>query len=171
MESNDSISPKEKLEIEKLQTEIKDIKRRIIPQWVGALSPFLIGLMTIIIAFSTGFLNNQATLNKIEAHKVEVQVKEFEAKRDSLHLSNDSLLALNSQLNFEREKLKKDSQRLSVAFENMKNDEKSKKGQVAELIIKVNELENSKNYLQDQLGIIDVLLKKKIEDTSHFYER
>ncbi len=171
MEANETISPKEKLEIEKLQIEIKDIKRRIIPQWIASFGPWFIGLLTIFLAYRSGFIDNKATLNEIKAARVEAQVKEFEARRDSLHRSNDSLLILNSRLSFERQKLKEDSQRLNLAFEQMKNDKRSKSGQVADLVIKVDELKKSKIAIENQLTLRVLNFKKNISDTATFYER
>ena len=171
MEEDESVSPKEKLEIEKLKAEVRDIKRRIIPQWLAAFGPWFIGLLTIFLAYRSGFIDNKATLNEIKAAKVEVQVKEFEVKRDSLHKSNDSLIILNSQLNFERQKLKDDSQRLNKAFEQMKNDERSKSGQVADLVIKVDELKKSKISIESQLKLLESSFDKRVGDTADFFQR
>jgi hypothetical protein len=98
---------KKELEIKKLRKEIEQIdsinndltkKWYKKPQWIMALSPIIVGIMTLSVAWASGFLQAQSNLNKIQEEtfnrkkdSINVVIKILSAKSDSLYLSAQNL--------------------------------------------------------------------------------
>ena len=114
---------KEQLEIIKLKKEIYFVEKQNIEinkvwykkaQWISALSPIIVGILTLIVAWSTGFLQAQAKLN-------EIQKADFLQKKDSIIKVitnlNTKALALNDEINLLRNQ-KKQSETLRDVFNN-----------------------------------------------------
>jgi hypothetical protein len=89
-------SLKRELEIKKIQKEIEqldntnnDLTKKWYkkPQWIMALSPLFVGLLTLSIAWASGFLQAQSNLNKI-------QEENFIKRRDSI---NNTITILKSE--------------------------------------------------------------------------
>lgn len=91
---------KDELEIIKLNKEIHHYNIQINelskswykkPQWIIALSPLIVGMLTLIVAWSTGFLQAQSTLNKIELKKLNEQKDSINEVITLLTHKSDSL--------------------------------------------------------------------------------
>lgn len=101
-------------EIEKTQLETAELKRSWYkrPQWISAILPPVLGILTICIAWVSGFLNKQALVNRNESVLLQIQIKEFTKQRDSLFYERDSLRKEDSILRFMISKLQRDKSRL-----------------------------------------------------------
>ncbi|MDB9380925.1 hypothetical protein PN465_01525 [Nodularia spumigena CS-584] len=64
----DVLEEKEQLEIEKIKSEIVELRKPWFkkPIWIAALSSLILGTTTLIVASTNGFLQARSTLNKIE---------------------------------------------------------------------------------------------------------
>jgi hypothetical protein len=78
------------LEIEKVENEngkhkVKWFKKS---EWYSALLPSLIGFGTILVAFSTGFLNKQSLVNKNENILNKIEAAQFQEQKEKLKKEN-----------------------------------------------------------------------------------
>jgi hypothetical protein len=98
---------KQQLEIEKLQKEVARIDYETAeiykkwykkPQWIAALSPVLIGILTLTVAWASGFLQAQSTLNKIQQETYNSRQDSIDRVIKSSRLIRDSLIKYNSEL-------------------------------------------------------------------------
>lgn len=92
---------KKKLEIEKLEKEIQqldnlnsDLAKKWYkkPQWIMALSPVIVGVLTLTVAWASGFLQAQFNLNKI-------QEENFNRRKDSINIVISKLSTTSDSLN------------------------------------------------------------------------
>jgi hypothetical protein len=99
---------KKQLEIEKLNKEIQildsDLRKKWYrkPQWIAALSPFFLGILTLIIALSTGLIQNQSTLNKIQEENFNHRKQQIYDSIFKLQHFSDSLSNQVTELNIKK---------------------------------------------------------------------
>ncbi|MCX6315975.1 MAG: hypothetical protein NTW29_01690 [Bacteroidetes bacterium] len=102
---------KKQLEIDKINKEIAgldiELKRKWYkkPQWIAALSPIFLGVLTVIIAFATGLLQNQSTLNKIQEESFNQRKQAINDSIIQLRHLSDSLSKYVTNLSYERKLL------------------------------------------------------------------
>ena len=120
-DDNSELSPlslenkKKELEILKLEYEIEQIRNSNCeltkkwykkPQWIMSLSPIIVGLLTLLVAWSSGFLQAQASLNKIQEEK-------FERRRDSINKTIRQLTYVSDSLKLFVDSIRKEKELLS----------------------------------------------------------
>ena len=170
-EEESPFNKKARLETQKLEKEIIkiDIETRDLnkswfrkPQWYSALFPFLLGAATIIVAWQTGFLNNQAVLNKIEAKEAAKQLEEGKQRQNSseanFKIEKDKQDAVSKALKQKNDSLRTfveslTSQKLFITNEldKLKDETKSYDTKLASLISR---LSIAKQQLMDTVAIL-----------------
>ena len=176
---------KKELEVNKLEEEIKQIRinnselskkwyKR--PQWIMALSPIIVGVLTLTVAWASGFLQAQNSLNKIQEEK-------FERKKDSINkaiskliLSKDSVKQILDSLMIDKTSLDtayQELKRQNFALNEIRDSLKSKSFSESK---KVEFIRKGYVALQDSLKLYKTLaatykLKWSIEKTGNLLER
>jgi hypothetical protein len=111
------------LEIDKLKLENTELGRKWYkkPQWYSIFIPFIIGLVTIIIAYLTGFLNTQSLVNKNENIKNQNESILLKIEIDKFEKLKENLFFENQKLNLTRDSLKESIQLLVTRNNTMSN--------------------------------------------------
>ena len=143
------LQQKLELETEKLRAEIKEINNRNAdlikswykkPIWIAALSPIIVGLLTLIVVLSTGFLQAQYALNRLHEDNYKKEKKDKDAEivtvrnqLDSLQYNRDSLYSISAILDSTVRKLARikdtvisekisDIEKINILFKEKQND-------------------------------------------------
>lgn len=89
---------KDSLELKKLALEIAEMERSWWkrPTYILAALPTLLAIVALVVGTLNGFFSAQLTKLENQKHDLEAQVKEFEVKRDALHLENENLTKKNA---------------------------------------------------------------------------
>lgn len=169
----DIASLKTEKEIEKLQIEIEKSKNEnaeLIKKWwkkpqyifalIAAFSPLIIGILTVCIAYFSGFLQAQSKLNEIQKITFENNKKEINNHIDSLNAEVTRGNLLNIAIRKSTDSLISLLEISKKQLEKFRNDNKSISGQVFSLIDKL-AIADSKNKDLNQT-IID--LNQAIEE-------
>ena len=84
---------KEELELKKLALEIKDLERSFWkrPTYILAALPTLLAVVTLSVGLFNGYFSASLTKLENQKHDLQVEVTNFEAKRDELYSTNDRL--------------------------------------------------------------------------------
>ncbi|HEX8174975.1 MAG TPA: hypothetical protein VF543_07635 [Pyrinomonadaceae bacterium] len=114
--SEDEPLTKEALELKKLQLEIKDLERPFWkrPAYVLAALPTLLAVITLSVGFINGYFSAQLTKLENQRHDVEVQIKDFEAKRDVLSKQYEAV-------KIEAEKARQDLENVQIEGRNLRS--------------------------------------------------
>ena len=93
------------LERKKLALEIADMERAWWkrPAYLLAALPTLLAIAALSVGFLNGFFSAQLTKLDNQKHDLEAQVREFEVKRDALHVENNTLSGENEKIKLELE--------------------------------------------------------------------
>lgn len=85
---------KERLELQKLENEIRDQNRRwwFKPAYIAAFSPLLLGILTIIVTWSTGILSDTKRDNEFDKKQIQHELRILNERRSSLHDSIQVIL-------------------------------------------------------------------------------
>jgi hypothetical protein len=111
-----------KIEIQKIQLEKKELKKKW-PKRIRMASyilPSILGIGAIITAYSTGFVNNQALLNKLENVRVLNQIDTLEKTRKGLKHQGDSIYLANK---YERDRFVSEKKGLLDSIVHFKSEE------------------------------------------------
>ncbi len=84
---------KEELERKKIELEIKDLERPFWkrPVYVLAALPTLLAVVTLSVGLFNGYFSASLTKLENQKHDLEVEVKQFQARRTELHTENEEL--------------------------------------------------------------------------------
>jgi hypothetical protein len=168
------------LEIQKLKGEIDQLgnsNRELTnpwykrPQWIMALSPIIIGLLTLLIAWASGFLQAQSTLNKIQEER-------FQQKKDSitkylatLNYVSDSLTKSTRILKIQKSMLDSEFTSLKARYvdqanllDTLRNTNFSKDEKINLLYAKNKSLQNALFLLQGKIRLFEI--NAKIQELS-----
>lgn len=103
MADDDGVTSKGTLERRKLELEIGELARRwwTRPAYVAALTPMFVGLLTLVVAFSTGYLSGVSERLAAQKERLEIDTKNLESRRDKLSQDNVRLAESNQALSSE----------------------------------------------------------------------
>src|SRR5580700_763761 len=115
---------KQKLEIEKLSTELKILCRPWYgnPTYLSILLPALLTMASLIYAISTGFFDKKFELYKLEKAALELDIKKFEQEKNTLIAQKDGAIKDKKQLAVQVENLKIQIATFSKGLKNNGND-------------------------------------------------
>jgi hypothetical protein len=162
-------SVKKELEVEKLRKEIEQLNNASNeltkkwykkPQWIIALSPIVVGILTLSVAWASGFLQAQSNLNKI-------QEENFNRKKDSisktiaiLSYTSDSLKNLVENLTLQKmffdslfTDLRKENNELKMLQDTLQNTNISNNDKVEFLKNKYIDIQKRSRKIIDSLKI------------------
>jgi len=142
-------------EIQKLRSEMEEKQKGWAYRNVGILIPSVIGLLTLLTGYFTGFFNVEAKRLEIKKDLLVREVADFTAKKDTLNKENIALSESNKLLLNTQEALKKDRQQIQ-----QKADELNK--QVVEINRKMQAIEKEKKKLGADVASLDTQ-KKQLE--------
>ncbi len=92
--TQDNNKSKERLELEKLENEIRDQNRPwwFKPAYIAAFSPLLLGALTVAITWSTGILSDAKRDNEFEKKQIQHELRTLNERRSGLHDSISVIL-------------------------------------------------------------------------------
>jgi len=115
-----------KTEILKLRDEIAEKHKPWAVKNIAILVPSLIGFLTLLTGYLTGFFNVEAKRLEIQKSLLVRDITDFTAKKDSLNISNiklaeknKTLTALEADMKEERDRLTKETAELKTHFDSI----------------------------------------------------
>lgn len=138
MTDDEEVSHKETLEIQKLQIEIRKLRRPwwSEPSYISAFLPTMIALTSLVIVWRTGFLDAKSLNLDTKKTKLEVDVRDFEARRTDLGITNTLL--------------RNETDRLKDAKAGLDNQLRHLQANVTDLVVQRDEATSARDVLRTQ---------------------